>query len=493
MTKKHFISSKLTTLVILLISVILFFGCNEKKSALDPKNPTTVTIWYYYSGTQATAFENMIEAFNSTVGIEKGVIIDTIGSPGSINKLADNLLDSVAGKAGADKIPTLAGVYAETAYILDKQDALISFDNYFTQKELDAYIPGFLNEGRFNANNDLLLFPLLKSTELFTANETDWKPFADATGITIESLKTKEDLTAAAAKYYEWTDSLTPDVKEDGKALYGRDSIANYIYAGCYQLGQAIFDVKNGVVNMNFNRKAWKTLWDNYYIPFINGYFGAYGKYRSDDAKIGKILALTGSSSSVSFLPAEVTLEGDVKHSISMSVSKDLLFKDAMIDTVVQQGASYCLLKTSEAQQEGAVEFLKWFTENDHIMNFAVDSSYLPSTILGNQPEAIKAAYKKDLNTYKGKFLLDSLVVSAESFAKANAYSTLPFNGSKEIRAYVETEFENVCKNDRSAVVEAIKTGKTRAEAVAPYITDEYFDAWFTEVCNQIKILSATK
>jgi multiple sugar transport system substrate-binding protein len=69
MTKKHFISSKLTTLVILLISVILFFGCNEKKSALDPKNPTTVTIWYYYSGTQATAFENMIEAFNSTVGI----------------------------------------------------------------------------------------------------------------------------------------------------------------------------------------------------------------------------------------------------------------------------------------------------------------------------------------------------------------------------------------------------------------------------------------
>lgn len=35
-------------------------------------------------------------------------------------------------------------------------------------------------------------------------------------------------MTAAAQRYYEWTDSLTPE-ENDGKALFGRDAMANYM------------------------------------------------------------------------------------------------------------------------------------------------------------------------------------------------------------------------------------------------------------------------
>ena len=293
-------ASRLALIVLMCVAMLLSVtACNvEKKptSALDPNKPVDVTVWNYYNGDQLAAFDQLVDEFNNSVGAEKGVVVLSV-SQGDIGTLANSLIASINGEAGAQEIPALAAVYAETAFILDQKDALSSLDAYFTKDELAAYVPGFIEEGRFNEGNELLLFPILKSSELFTANETDWAPFAQATGVTLESITTKEQLTAAAKTYYEWTDALTPDVPEDGKALYGRDSVSNYIYIGTYQLGHEMFSVKSGKLSVDLDRDTFKTLWDNYYIPFVNGYFGAYAKFRSEDCKTGKILALTSSSS----------------------------------------------------------------------------------------------------------------------------------------------------------------------------------------------------
>ena len=105
-----------------------------------------------------------------------------------------------------------------------------------------------------------------------------------------------------------------------------------------------MFHVADGKLTVDLDRDTFKTLWDNYYIPFINGYFGAYAKFRSEDCKTGKILALTSSSSSVGYLPTAVTLEDDITHDIVTYGSRDLPFANAANDAVVQQGACYCLL-----------------------------------------------------------------------------------------------------------------------------------------------------
>lgn len=472
-----------------LVLVLGLAGCSGNKSALNPKKPVTVTVWNYYNGDQLTAFEDLVEEFNSTVGIEKGIVAVSV-SQADVNTLADFLLDSIEGKAGAQEIPTLASVYAETAYILDQEDALASFDPYFSEDELSAYIPGFIEEGRFNENNDLMLFPIIKSTEVFSANKTDWEPFAEATGVTLESIQTKEDLTAAAKTYYEWTDAQTPDVLEDGKALYGRDSVGNYLYLGCYQLGHNMFEVENGELTVNLDRDTFKTLWDNYYIPYINGYFGSYAKFRSEDAKTGRILALTSSSASVGYLPTAVTLEDDSSHDIEMTAQHELQFEGAVIDSVVQQGASYCMLKSSEAEQEGAAEFLKWASDPKQNMQFATASGYSPVTIEANTTEAIEEAYTGDRSTAKGQNVLNSLLVCAEAYSTSEAYATKPFQGSKDVRSLLESSFDTILEEDRAAVVAAIEAGSTREEAVAPYSTDEYFDAWFTSICEQVETLT---
>lgn len=60
----------------------------------------------------------------------------------------------------------------------------------------------------------------------------------------LSSLSTMEGLAETAGKYYDWTDSLTPDIPNDGKAFYGRDAMANLFIIGSMQLGTEIFKVE---------------------------------------------------------------------------------------------------------------------------------------------------------------------------------------------------------------------------------------------------------
>lgn len=477
-------------IVMCALAAFSYSGCSSNNAPLDPKNPVTVTIWNYYNGDQLAAFEQLIEQFNSTVGAQKGVVALSV-SQGDINTLANSLIASANGDVGSQPAPNLAAVYSETAFILEKAGKLASLDEYFTKEELDKYVPGFLEEGRFGECNKLMLFPILKSSEVFTVNETYWEPFALYSGITPQSLSSKEDLTAAAKVYYEWTDGLTPDVLNDGKALYGRDSIANYIYIGCYQLGHELFKVNNGKIETDMDRDTFKTLWDNYYIPFVNGYFGSYAKFRSEDCKTGRILSLTSSSSSAGYLPVAVTTSDDSTHDISTYMNKDLPFAGAVNDAVVQQGASYCLLKSSASEQAGAVEFLKWFTQADRNLSFALMSGYSPVVLTANTSDAITKAYTGDVSSAKGQNVLNSLIIVSDTFAKCDTYSVKPFDGSKEIREVLGDSLENIAKSDREAVVASMEKGLTHEEAVAPFISEDYFDAWFNKLQNEINSIVA--
>ena len=38
-------------------------------------------------------------------------------------------------------------------------------------------------------------------------------------------------------------------------------------------------------MKLDYNEKVARKLWDNYYIPYIKGYFTASGVFRTDDIK----------------------------------------------------------------------------------------------------------------------------------------------------------------------------------------------------------------
>ena len=217
---------------------------------------------------------------------------------------------------------------------------------------MDSYI----EEGRIAADGSLRIFPTAKSTEIMMINKTDWDKFADATGASLEDLATMEGITAVAQAYYEWTDGLTPDIPGDGKAFYGRDAVANYFVIGMQQLGVEIFQVENGEVAVNVPEEELYRLWENYYVPMVKGYFGAYGSFRSDDVKTGDILAYTGSTSSAMYFPDQVEADGG-SYTIDYIVRMAPVFEGGE-HCAVQQGAGMVVSKSDEKHDYAAVEFL---------------------------------------------------------------------------------------------------------------------------------------
>ena len=86
---------------------------------------------------------------------------------------------------------------------------VVDLNDYLTESEKSEYIEGYLTEGDFDGDGSIKIFPTAKATEVLYLNDTDWQAFSQATGTTYDDLATVEGLTAAAEKYYNWTDAQT--------------------------------------------------------------------------------------------------------------------------------------------------------------------------------------------------------------------------------------------------------------------------------------------
>ena len=320
----------------LLCAAALVLGC-AACSGGSPKQTavTDITVWTYYNGDQMEIFTKLVDEFNSTVGAEKGISVST-ESLGSVNDLEASVMDAAEGKVGASELPNIFSAYADTAYAMDQMGMLVDLAPYLSDAERNTFVNGYLSEGDFNGSGEIKIFPVAKATELMFLNDTDWQVFADATGASYDDLATLEGLVETAGKYYDWTDAQT-DTPDDGKALFGRDAMANYMLVGAQQLGDAIFEVQDGKMTVNFDHDVARKLWDNYYVPFVKGWFTASGRFRSDDVKTGNVLGYVGSCSSATFFPTQVTTDDSVSHDISMKVLQSPKFADGE-DVAVQQG-----------------------------------------------------------------------------------------------------------------------------------------------------------
>lgn len=167
--------------------------------------------------------------------------------------------------------------------------------------------------------------------------------------------------------------------------------MANYMIVGAKQLGCEIFEVHNGKMTLHFDHDVVRKLWDNYYVPFVKGYFAANGRFRSDDVKTGALLGCVGSCVSATFFPKQVMPGDNQVHDIEMKVLPAPRFAGSE-KVAVQQGAGMVVTTGTEAEINGAVTFLKWFTEPQNNIAFAVESGYLPVTTAANDMDAIRAS-----------------------------------------------------------------------------------------------------
>lgn len=449
-------------------------GCGAK-SPLDPKNPVSLTVWHYYNGAQQAAFDALVEEFNDTVGRETGIYVESY-SQGSVPDLESAVRDAVAGKVGAQEMPDIFSSYADTAYEVEQAGALANLSDYLSKDELAKYVDSYVEEGRIASDGTLRIFPTAKSTEVMMLNKTDWAAFAAETGASLDDLATIEGVTKVARAYYEWTDAQTPDEPGDGKAFYGRDAVANYFIIGLKQLGVEIFQVENGAVTLNVPKEELRRLWDNYYVPRVQGYFGAYGSFRSDDVKTGDILAYTGSISSAMYFPDQVEMDAG-SHPIEYTVLPAPIFEGGD-HYAVQQGAGMVVSKSDEKREYAAVEFLKWFTKAENNLQFSSVSGYLPVMKEAEGVEALdKVIAEKNLSVAPKTY--DCLAAVLQKRADMLLYTNKSFKNGSAARKVLEYNLADKAAEDRAAVEQAISEGKSVTEAVASYVTDEAYEAWY--------------
>ena len=395
-------------------------------------------------------------------------------SQGSVNDLELNVMAAAEGKVGADPIPNIFSAYADNAYALDQLGQIVDLWDYFTEEEQAAYIPGYLSEGDFTGDGSIKILPTAKSTELLFLNETDWAPFAAATGADYSDLATREGLVAAAEAYYNWTDSLTPQ-PDDGQALFGWDSMSNYMLIGAKQLGCTIFEVEDGVMTLHFDKDVVRQLWDNYYVPFVKGYFSASSRFRSDDVKTGEILSYVGSSSSATYFPTQVITGDNEAHDIQRLVLPSPVFQNGE-DCAVQQGAGMVVTKTSEEEVQASVTFLKWFTAPEHNIAFSVGSGYLPVTRAGSSIDAVRASGLT--LSAPVEQLLDTALDTVNS---SPLFTPKAFAGGTDARAVLDYAMSDRAISDRAVVEDRLAAGIPFEQAAAEFLTDDNFDAWYAE------------
>ena len=453
-------------------------GCGGSAGSEVPAKVTDITVWTYYNGDQLESFNSLVNQFNETVGAQKGIKVST-ESQGSVNDLETSVMDSAEGKVGAAAMPNIFSAYADTAYALDQMGMVVDLAPYLTEEEKAQFVEGYLSEGDFGEDDSIKIFPVAKSTELLFLNDTDWQAFADAADVRYEDLATMEGLTAAAEKYYNWTDAQTA-APDDGKALFGRDAMANYMLVGAQQLGDTIFAVKDGRMTVNFERNVARRLWDNYYVPFVKGWFAATGRFRSDDIKTGNVLGYVGSSSSATFFPTRVTNDANQSHEISLKTLPAPQFEGGEA-VAVQQGAGMVVTAAKEEEVKASVEFLKWFVRAENNIAFSVGSGYLPVTRKANDMQEILASgLTLDDN------MQQTLAVAVDTVNGNRLYTPHAFAGSSSARKVLEYGLSDLAAADRETVVQRIAEGQSAAEAEAEFLTDEYFEAWYQDICAKL-------
>ena len=465
----------LTAVFLIAVGALLLSGCKKNgKVKLDPENPVNVKVWHYYSGGLQNAFEKLVEEYNTGEGKKRGIIVQA-ENHGTVNELGEEVISTAKQEVGMGELPNLFMGYADTVYAVDQMGLVAGLDEYFTDKELEAFVPEFIKEGRIGESGELKIFPMAKSTEILMMNKTDWDLFAADTGVKTEQLGTIEGITEVAGQYYDWS---------GGKAFFGRDALANYMLIGARQLGVEIFQVEDGKATFQIQEEVMRKLWDNYYIPSIYGHFGAYGKFRSDDTKVGDLLAFVGSSASAGFFPQEVFKSDDSSYPIEALVLPAPTFASGE-KYAVQQGAGVAVLNADKEQEYAAVEFMKWFTEEERNMSFSILSGYLPVKTKALTQETLEKAIENSAEEISLP-MQEALRIAVSMCEEQTLYTNQAFAGGNTARVALEQGMKAKLESDVPAIEAKVAQGQDREVVAGEYDTQENFENWMQDLKEKL-------
>lgn len=486
---------------LLTLSMLSLGGCSSSSSSSGTNSGTstnqsttqstttetgdgiTLTLWHYYNNNNKDAFDVILNEFNLGVGAENNITVESYSYSG-VSDLAAALISSAYKEVGTPEMPNIFSAYTDTTLLLDNLGVVASLDAYFTDDEIAMYQQDFLNEGRFDSEGNLKIIPVAKSTEILFINDTDFQVFADETNVELSQLETWEGLAEVAEIYYNWTDAKTEE-ENDGSALFGVDSEANFMLVASKQLGEELYDYDSDEVSFGLSETSAKKIWDNMVVPYIKGHYQAYGSYRSDDVKSGDLLAYTGSTSSLFYFPTMVELGRETIYDIEGTAMTYPYF-EGKNKVAVQQGAGMVVSKSDEVTEAAATFFLKWFTSYENNTAFAVSTGYIP---VQNESLSLDKVLNEmeSTNDDISNVVYDATnVIYDDLLPNYEFYSNKPFDGSYDTRSISASSIVDTVANAEEYLNEQLASGEIYDDIIETLTNDDAFLTWYETLESSI-------
>lgn len=425
---------------LLLIFVILlccFSGC--KKSKLDKNKPVTLTMWHVYGEQADSPMNRLVEEFNQTVGMKKGIIINVTGMSNA-SHIGKKLLDAQAGKPDAGEMPDLFFGHKSNAHEIGTEN-LVDWKEMFSEKELSGYVPEFLSDGEDDGK--LYVFPVTKSTFLLFISGGRFESFSKDTGVTYESLSDWDGFFDVAAEYYKWS---------GGKPFCSFDYPMRSVELCAMSSGSS--DYMSGDW-YNFDDSVFKDSFMKFAEAFSKGHIVISDLYSNTQVMTGEVPAGLGSSAAILYYNDTVTYADGTSEPMNLKVLPMPQIKDGK-KYINQAGVGLCAYKTTEQKAEAAAVFAKWLTESKRNLDFAAESGYMPVT-----SDAFDKIKDYNFKNESYKVLYSALQSSIEnSTAVSEGHTPEYYNRLNKFYTYLRESQKNGAfpNNDAQMLWEKLKT-----------------------------------
>jgi len=397
----------------------LFAGGVEESSSIQ-----TVTIWHCAQGANAGVFSVLTESFNSTVGKEKGIVIDSI-----YQGKAGDVLTSVNAAAGTGNLPDIAMMDATAATDMDHSDYIITVD----QLGIDTKYILPCGISSYTSEKGLLALPFNASALLYYYNKTLYDSLGVSAPTTLDEMievaKVVGSTGVTAFAGVPATYELSTFIGAQNGLSYmvnnrnGHDGAPTEVLFG-----------KEGTYKAFLEK--WKELHDTgYYNPLVSGVTGEFTS--------GRCAAMLASSSNLS------TIIHAVDGAFEVGVAKvPIVNEQATGGTVISGGALFTF-----TDNDAVKTVLEYLISPDSQVIWAQTTGYVPVNMMAYESSGYKA-FLRDNPQYKVPY--DALIDSNPGLANVwlpSAYS-IYYSFQANVAAVLEGKDIDTAVAEMEAIVQ---------------------------------------
>jgi ABC-type glycerol-3-phosphate transport system substrate-binding protein len=368
-----------------LLPALAACGPNQNQGSTAPAatfgEPVSATFWHTQTGANEKALTDLVNKFNATNG--KNITLKS-EYQGSYTQVFQKIMASI--QAGSP--PDVAVAYESMVAEYMRANAVVDLDDYalkgpqaLSKESLDDIFPQYIEANKYDDfNGKLLSFPFTKSLAVNYYNEDLLK----AGGVTKLTGWTFDEFKKMVATLTKQSGGQT--------GVYGTHitNDASYIDAFIYSNGGAL--LSNDKSKVRFNEEPGVYVFDMWgqMTKDGQGYTSKGYDFQADFGQ-GKVANVQQSSTSYTFM--RDAMKDGTKNAWGIGLIPQ---KEPAKPQTVMFGGNVTVFRTTPIKQAASWEWIKFFTDKQQTVDWAIKSSYMPLRKSAAESPDMKALWQTD-------------------------------------------------------------------------------------------------